>query len=488
MLDPEKQLAIIKKDSIDCIPETELLKKLKKNIPLKIKLGADPSAPDLHLGHTVILRKLKQFQDLGHEIIFIIGDFTAMIGDPSGKNETRKILSRDEVLKNAETYQSQVFKILDPTKTKIRFNSEWLMKLDFSDILKLTATTTVAQLLERDDFAKRFSEHRPISLIEFMYPLAQAYDSVAINADVELGGTDQKFNLLFGRSLQQSLGLEPQVILTMPIIEGTDGTQKMSKSLNNYVGIFETPENMFGKIMSIPDGLIVKYFKLLTDKSEESIQKRLNNGENPRDLKSELAQNIIIQYYSLLDAEKAMKHFNNIFRNKAVPEKMPEYFLKSPYKQLEDFYKTIDIKVAEEFLIQKEEIYNCEPLQILKDFQEKSKKIFKKIEIRNWDEQYQEIKEIVAQYQSEAEKSCSTLFFLEKIINFQTFKLVYTLVDIIEKSGFESSKSAVRRLIHQGAVSIDSEKITTDIILSHIKKSQYVIKVGKFKFLRVITQ
>lgn len=324
MLNPQEQLILIKRGVVDLLPEEELIKKLQKNKPLRIKLGADPSAPDLHLGHTVVLRKLRQLQDLGHQIIFLIGDFTAMIGDPSGKSETRKPLSKEEVLKNAETYKQQIFKILDEEKTEIRFNSEWLAELSFSDLLRLTSKVTVAQLLERDDFSKRFNEQRPISLVEFMYPLAQAYDSVALEADLETGGTDQKFNLLFGRALQQSMNQEPQCILTMPIIEGTDGVQKMSKSLNNYIGITETPENMFGKIMSIPDSLIEKYFELLTDVDMQLVKSRLQNGENPRNLKVELGKNIVAQYHSLEDADKALTHFENLFKKGGVPENMPE--------------------------------------------------------------------------------------------------------------------------------------------------------------------
>ena len=325
MMNAEEQLKIIKRGVVDLLPEDAMLKKLKKNIPLKIKLGADPSAPDLHLGHAVVLRKLKQLQDLGHEIIFLIGDFTGMIGDPSGKSDTRKPLSREEVMVNAETYKKQLFKILDPVKTVIKFNSEWLDDLKFRDLLKLTSSVTIAQILERDDFSKRLKEQKPISLVEFMYPLAQGYDSVVLEADLETGGTDQKFNLLFGRSLQHTLGLEPQCVLTMPIIEGTDGVQKMSKSLNNYIGITETPENMFGKIMSLPDTLIKKYFELLTDVDMDPIIARLASDENPRNLKVELGQNIVTQYHSKEDADKALAHFENLFKKGGIPDEMPEF-------------------------------------------------------------------------------------------------------------------------------------------------------------------
>ncbi|MGL4393751.1 MAG: tyrosine--tRNA ligase [Brevinema sp.] len=325
MLTPDEQLKIIKNNTVDLLPEEELLAKLKKKGTLKVKLGADPSAPDLHLGHAVVLRKLRELQKLGHEIIFLIGDFTGMIGDPSGKSDTRKPLDRETVLANAETYKQQLFKILDPEKTIIRFNSEWLDKLNFADLIRLTAHVTVAQLLERDDFSKRFNEHRPISLVEFMYPLAQGYDSVALEADLEAGGTDQKFNLLFGRTLQQARGQEPQCIITMPIIEGTDGVQKMSKSLNNYIGLTESPENMFGKIMSIPDTMLEKYYRLLTDVDVESVKARLASGENPRNLKVELGKVIVADYHSAEAAEEAFAHFENVFKNRGIPENMPEF-------------------------------------------------------------------------------------------------------------------------------------------------------------------
>ncbi|MGL4562425.1 MAG: tyrosine--tRNA ligase [Brevinema sp.] len=327
MLSVDEQLNIIKKGVVDLLPEEDLINKLKKKQSLKIKLGADPSAPDLHLGHAVVLRKLRQMQDLGHQVIFIIGDFTAMIGDPTGKSETRKPLDRETVLINAETYKQQLFKILDPKKTEILFNSAWLDSLTFADMIRLTSRVTVAQLLERDDFSKRFKEHRPISLVEFMYPLAQAYDSVVLEADLEAGGTDQKFNLLFGRALQQALGHEPQCIITMPIIEGLDGVQKMSKSLNNYIGLTDTPENMFGKIMSIPDHLLEKYFELLTDVDIDTVKKRLASGENPRNLKVELGKNIVECYHSRSAADQALAHFENVFKNGGIPENIPEFII-----------------------------------------------------------------------------------------------------------------------------------------------------------------
>ncbi|HEX7227708.1 MAG TPA: tyrosine--tRNA ligase, partial [Candidatus Binatia bacterium] len=262
MLDVQTQLEVIKRGAVEVLPEEELVKKLRAGRPLKIKAGFDPTAPDLHLGHAVLIQKMKQFQELGHEVIFLIGDFTGMIGDPSGKSETRKQLSRDEVLKNAETYKEQIFKILEPTKTIIDFNHRWMEKLDAVQLIELSAKYTVARMLERDDFKQRFQKHQPISIHEFLYPLMQGYDSVILKSDIELGGTDQRFNLLMGRELQREYGQEPQVVLTMPLLEGTDGVNKMSKSLGNYVGINETPEEMFGKIMSISDTLMWRYLEL----------------------------------------------------------------------------------------------------------------------------------------------------------------------------------------------------------------------------------
>lgn len=333
-LSVDEQMKLITRGTVEMIPEDELRKKIEKSIkenkPLKVKMGADPSAPDLHLGHTVPLRKLRHFQDLGHEVIFLIGDFTAMIGDPTGKSETRKQLTREEVLKNAETYKSQIFKILDPQKTRIVFNSEWCSEMKFENVLELTSHYTIARLLERDDFSKRYAEGRPISLIEFMYPMIQGYDSVALQADVELGGTDQKFNLLVGRDLQREYGQEPQIILTMPIIEGTDGVQKMSKSLGNYIGISEAPNQIFGKIMSIPDELIIKYFELTTDVPIETIrdyEKRMKNGENPRDFKVILGKTIVEFFYSKQEADEALAEFENVFKKGGLPDDMPEFTL-----------------------------------------------------------------------------------------------------------------------------------------------------------------
>lgn len=392
----EQQLEIIQRGSVEIVPLDELKEKLKKSIkeqrPLRIKYGADPSAPDLHLGHTVPLRKLRQMQDLGHEVIFLIGDFTAMIGDPTGKSQTRKRLTREEVLRNAETYKQQIFRILDKSKTRIVFNSEWCSPMKFEDVLDLTSKYTVARLLERDDFTKRYQEGRPISMIEFMYPLIQGYDSVALKSDVELGGTDQKFNMLVGRDLQKESGQEPQVVITMPIIEGTDGVQKMSKSLGNYIGISEEPGQIFGKIMSIPDNLILKYYELLTDVPLEQIrqyEQAMEQGNNPRDYKVRLGQTLVEFYYGQDAAAQVLEEFERVFKSGGLPDEVPEFVLKS-----------------------------------------------------------------------------SGL-----------------LVDIVVEAGILDSKSEMRRLLQQSAVSIDGEKVTENINLSPGK--EVIVKIGKRKFLRV---
>ncbi|WP_195929878.1 tyrosine--tRNA ligase [Clostridium sp. 1001270J_160509_D11] len=324
----EEQLKIIKKGTLDIINEEELIKKLEKSInnnnPLKIKLGLDPSAPDIHLGHTVILRKLKQLQDLGHEIIIIIGDFTGKIGDPTGKSKMRKSLSDEEVLQNAKTYEEQVFKILDKEKTTIKFNSEWLSKLTFEDVLQLTQYTTVARMLEREDFRLRFENQRPIYLNEFFYPLMQAFDSTAIEADIEFGGTDQRFNLLSGRTLQKEIGKEPQVVIMMPLIEGLDGKNKMSKTLGNYIGIYESAKSKYQKVMEIPDELIVKYYTLLTDVSDEKIKevkyKIKDENINPRDIKMDLAREIVSLYHTAEEVDQAEERFKMIFQMGQKPK------------------------------------------------------------------------------------------------------------------------------------------------------------------------
>ncbi|HUX92673.1 MAG TPA: tyrosine--tRNA ligase [Ignavibacteriaceae bacterium] len=326
---------LIKRGAHEIIPEDELVKKIEKSIkeekPLKIKLGCDPSRPDLHLGHSVVLRKLGQFQQLGHQAILIIGDFTGMIGDPSGRNVTRPSLSLEETRKNGESYLEQASKILNKEKTKIVYNSEWLSKMSFEDVIKLSSKYTVARMIERDDFTKRFKAGEPISLHEFLYPLAQAMDSVAISSDVELGGTDQKFNLLVGRDIQREFGMEPQVILTMPLIVGTDGIEKMSKSYNNYIGISDSPQEIFGKTLSIPDSLIYNYYELATDISNEELfdlRKQLNDQQvNPRDLKRKLAKTIVKMYHNENAAVEAEAEFDKIFIRKEVPEEIPEIIL-----------------------------------------------------------------------------------------------------------------------------------------------------------------
>ncbi len=327
----EEQIRIIKKGAAELISEEELREKLvrsqKDNRPLIVKLGLDPSAPDIHLGHTVVLRKIKQMQDLGHHAVIIIGDFTGRIGDPTGKSKTRKPLSEEEVRQNAKTYTDQIFKILDPRKTTVRFNSEWLSRLNFEEVIKLAASTTVARLLERDEFMSRFKKNESIGLHEFFYPLMQAYDSVEINADIELGGTDQTFNILMGRNLQGSVGKERQVAIFMPILEGLDGIEKMSKSLGNYIGINEPAEVMFKKVMEIPDQLIIRYFELVTDEHPDRIEKikqQMEEGRNPRDVKLELASIITGLYYSDEESLWAEEYYHAVFTKGGLPEEMPE--------------------------------------------------------------------------------------------------------------------------------------------------------------------
>lgn len=322
----DEQLAILRRGTIEIIREEDLRAKLEKSAktgkPLRVKLGADPTAPDLHLGHAVVLRKLRDFQNLGHTVVFLIGDFTGMIGDPSGKSQTRPSLTPEEIAANAETYKQQVFKILDPDKTIIDFNSRWMNELGAAGFIRLAAHTTVKQILERDDFTKRLDENRPLALHEILYPLVMAYDSVALEADVELGGTDQKFNLLMGRNLQREYGQEPQVACITPLLEGTDGVQKMSKSLGNYIGIAEPPRDMFGKIMSIGDDLMWRYYELLTDVPLEEIERMKHaaaTGANPRDMKVELARRIVRDFHSERDAQNAVEDFERIFVRKETP-------------------------------------------------------------------------------------------------------------------------------------------------------------------------
>ena len=328
----EESLEQIRRGADEILVEKELVKKLERDKPLRIKAGFDPTAPDLHLGHTVLINKLKQFQDLGHEILFLIGDFTGMIGDPTGKSATRPPLTQEQVRENAKSYEEQIYKILDPEKTQIMFNSEWMGKMGAADLIQLAAKHTVARMLERDDFNKRYKNGQPIAIHEFLYPLVQGYDSVAMKADVELGGTDQKFNLLVGRQLQETYGQEPQVVLTMPILEGLDGVQKMSKSLNNYIGITDAPEEMFGKIMSISDDLMWRYFELLSFRPMSEIsgfKQQIADGTNPRDIKFLLGEEIVSRFNGTAAAQKAKQAFIDRFRKGAIPDEMPEFELQA---------------------------------------------------------------------------------------------------------------------------------------------------------------
>ena len=336
-MDARQQFEIIKNNTVEIIAEEELLKKLNHSVatgkPLRVKLGLDPSAPDLHLGHAVVLHKLREFQELGHQVIIILGDFTGRIGDPTGRSEVRRQLTDEEVLLNAATYREQVFKILDPAKTDVTFNSEWLAKLNFADVIKLAACSTVARMLEREDFSKRYREQLPISIHEFFYPLMQGYDSVFLCADIEFGATEQKFNLLMGRHLQREYGQDPQVCIMMPILVGLDGVQKMSKSLGNYIGITEEPEQMFGKVMSMSDQLMPEYYKLATDYTKEQVaelEKELGNGSlHPRDAKLRLAHRIVQLYHGAKAALEAEAEFKSIFQRGNLPSDMPEIDISS---------------------------------------------------------------------------------------------------------------------------------------------------------------
>ena len=400
MLDIKEQIKIISRGVQDILPEAELEKKLEKAAkdgrPLRIKAGFDPTAPDIHLGHTVLIHKMRQFQELGHEVMFLIGDFTAMIGDPTGKSEMRKQMTKEDALKNAETYKEQAFKILDPEKTKVVFNSEWMSKMTADDMIRLTAKHTVARMLERDDFKKRYANEQPIGIHEFIYPLIQGYDSVMMDADIELGGTDQRFNMLVGRELQKEFGKPQQVVLMMPILEGLDGVNKMSKSLNNYIGISEAPSEIFGKLMSISDDLMVRYYELVSSKSLQDIEK-LKNGLkvgsiHPMEAKKELAMEIIERYHSKEDAVDAREGFEKVFRDRGTPEDI----------------KAIDVEIDDESI---------------------------------W------------------------------------------LPALLAKLDMVSSNSEGRRLVKQGAVSIDGEKIADDKF-QVAAGSEYLIKAGKRKFAK----
>ncbi len=398
-----EQMDLIKRGAFEIIPEDELVKKIEKSLkegkPLNIKLGCDPSRPDLHIGHSVVLRKLAQFQSLGHQAILIIGDFTGMIGDPSGRNVTRPALSLEETRVNGKSYWDQASKILNKERTKIVYNSEWLGKMTFEDVIKLASKYTVARMIERDDFTKRFKAGEPISVHEFLYPLAQAMDSVAIESDVELGGTDQKFNLLVGRDIQREFGMEPQIILTMPLIVGTDGVEKMSKSYNNYIGISESPKEIYGKTLSIPDSLIYNYFELATDISNKDLadlRKQLNDQNvNPRNLKRRLARTLVEMYHNKEAATEAEKEFDKIFIKKEIPDDIPEFEMNNDSNEI-------------------------------------------------------------------------------------------GILDLILKVNFAPSKGEARRLVIQGGVTLDGEKIE-DITVKIKLKKESILRVGKRKFIKIIS-
>ncbi|MFC4679189.1 tyrosine--tRNA ligase [Desulfovibrio legallii] len=398
MTDIDRQMAAIRRGVAELIDEGELRKKLARGVPLRVKVGFDPTAPDLHLGHTVVMHKMRHFQELGHKIIFLIGDFTGRIGDPSGRSETRPPLTEEQVMANAETYKKQVFKILDPEKTEVAFNSAWLGSMNAADFIRLASCCTVARMMERDDFEKRFREQRPISIHEFLYPLCQGYDSVALKADVEMGGTDQKFNLLMGRTLQAHYGQESQCILTMPLLEGTDGVRKMSKSYGNYIGIDEAPSQIFGKVMAISDALMWRYYELLSSKSLEDIaalKAAVANGSvHPKAAKEALAHEMVARYHSPKDADEAQQGFNAVFAGGGVPDEMPQYACSS------------------------------------------------------------------------GEASTPPAF--------------------LEAAGLVKSRGEAKRLIKEGALSIDGQRC--DDPLSSLARGSYVVKLGKKRFLKLLVQ
>lgn len=394
----EQQLATIKRGCVELIEEKELIAKLKKGKPLRVKAGFDPTAPDLHLGHTVLLHKLRQFQELAHTVIFLVGDFTATIGDPSGQSKTRPSLSSEEIQFNIKTYKEQAFKILDSAKTEVRLNSEWLQELGSLGIIKLAGRYTLARMLEREDFSNRYKNKEPLCLHEFLYPLLQGLDSVKLKADVEIGGTDQKFNLLVGRQLQKEEGQEPQVVLTMPLLEGTDGVQKMSKSYNNYIGIQEPPQEIYGKVMSISDNLMWRYYELLSSLSLEEIASLKNQVKqekaHPKEVKSQLAQEMVACFYSQEEAKKAGEEFENIFKNKNLPRDIPQ------------------VKIS---------------------------------------------------------SSQST----------------FGLLSLIKQAGLSGSNSEARRLVEQGGVQLNQQKVT-DSQMEIKAEGEYLIQVGKRRFAKVI--
>jgi tyrosyl-tRNA synthetase len=398
-MDPAQQIELIRRGADELLIETELLEKLKTGRPLRVKAGFDPTAPDLHLGHTVLLNKLAQLQGLGHQIVFLVGDFTGMIGDPSGKNATRPPLTREEVEKNARTYTDQVFKILDRARTEVRFNSEWMGKLDAAGLVRLASRHTVARMLERDDFAKRYQARQPIAIHEFLYPLVQGYDSVALKADLELGGTDQKFNLLMGREVQKEHGQSPQCILTLPLLEGTDGVNKMSKSLGNYIGISDPPDEIFGKLMSISDELMWRYIELLSFESPRELAARkraVAEGANPRDVKVGFAQEIVGRFHDDDAAQLAAKNFVARFARNEVPDDMPDVSIPATGKGL-------------------------------------------------------------------------------------------TILQVLKQAGLTASASEATRMIEQGGVRVDGEKVS-DKSLTLVRGKRFVVQVGKRKFARVTVE
>ncbi len=427
MLKPEKQFEIIQRGVVEIIVVDELLKKLEKSYegkrPLKIKAGFDPTAPDIHLGHTVLIEKMRQFQELGHEITFLIGDFTGMIGDPTGRSETRMPLTKEDALKNAETYKKQVFKILDPEKTQVRFNSEWLAKMNVMDLISLGAMQTVARMLEREDFKTRFKAHQDITILEFYYPLFQAYDSVYLRSDVELGGTDQKFNILMGRTLQRKMGVEEQVVVLMPLLEGLDGINKMSKSLGNYIGITESPKEMYGKFMSISDSLMLRYYELLSHISIEklnALKEGIQTGKfHPKRAKEDLALEIVERYWGKDEALKAREEFERVFKDRGMPDEIPTKFIK-----IED-----TVRMQEDFKI---------------EISTPSLSVTAPNRANTW------------------------------------------LPQVMKDTGLTDSTSEAIRLIKQGGVKLNDNTVTNpDMILS---RGEYIIKVGKRRFHKVIVE
>ncbi len=479
----EEQLALIKQGCQEIIREEELKARLERaratGKPLRVKAGFDPTAPDLHLGHTVLIQKLKHFQDLGHQVIFLIGDFTGLIGDPSGKSETRPPLTEEEVKANAETYERQIFKVLDPEKTVIDFNSRWMKSMSAQDLIRLAARHTVARMLEREDFHQRYVSQSGIAIHEFLYPLIQAYDSVVLEADVELGGTDQKFNLLLGREIQREYGQEPQVVITLPLLEGLDGVQKMSKSLGNYVGIDEPPGEMFGKIMSISDPLMLRYYELLSDLGPEALAKLkedLDRGtKHPRDAKEALAKELVARYQGGAAAEQAAQEFAHVFREKGLPGEIGEFVYEGSIGlHIRPSSEAVGIKPLGDGSYEVTVILGT---QVLNNFL---------------------VSAGLASSQSEANRFIRKGYILigGKTItdpnyelrpgNIIVFKMPKSklITNILKESGLASSTSEARRLITQGAVKLDGEKVT-DVNQELPPGGPYLLQVGKRRFKKV---